>query len=144
MLWSAAMNRVDLQKISELRIADAEALINSGRYEAAYYLAGYAIECALKACIAKKVQEHDFPDKKVANDSYTHDLAKLLDVAGIKHLHATEMSRNSAFAWNWGIVKDWRETSRYEVSTAEATARDFFVALTEPTNGVMTWLKKLW
>lgn len=144
MLLSAAVNRADLHKISELRLADAEALINLGRYEAAYYLAGYAIECALKACIAKQVQEHDFPDKKLVNDSYSHDLTKLLDVAGIKHLHVAEMNRSAVFAKNWGIVKDWRETSRYHVSTAEATARGFFAALTEPTDGVMTWLKKLW
>jgi hypothetical protein len=31
--------------------------------EGAYYLAEYAIECAFKACIAKRTQQHDFPEK---------------------------------------------------------------------------------
>jgi HEPN domain-containing protein len=29
-------------------------LLEAGLYAGAYYLAGYAVECALKACIAKK------------------------------------------------------------------------------------------
>ena len=60
------MNRIDLQKLAEDRIADAAALLNAGRWSAAYYLAGYAVECALKACIAKQTQAGDFPDKRIA------------------------------------------------------------------------------
>ena len=28
-------------------------LLDAGRYPAAYYLVGYAVECGLKACVAK-------------------------------------------------------------------------------------------
>lgn len=45
-------------------------LLTAGMPEGAYYLAGYAVECALKSCIARRTQEHDFPDKKLANDSH--------------------------------------------------------------------------
>jgi len=35
------------------------------QYCGAYYLMGYAIECAFKAAISKQIKEHDFPDKKL-------------------------------------------------------------------------------
>jgi len=44
-----------------MRLKDAEVLLQKGRNEAAYYLAGYAVECALKACIAKQTKRHEFP-----------------------------------------------------------------------------------
>jgi hypothetical protein len=40
------MNRFDLQKMAEERVADAAALLHAGRFQAAYYLCGYAIEWA--------------------------------------------------------------------------------------------------
>ncbi len=48
-----AMNRSDLQNLATIRLRDAEVLLDNGRYDGAYYLLGYVIECALKACIAK-------------------------------------------------------------------------------------------
>ena len=68
------MNRVDLQALSETRIREAKSLLAAEFMDGAYYLAGYSVECALKACIAKQTQEHDFPDKKLVNESHTHNL----------------------------------------------------------------------
>jgi HEPN domain-containing protein len=45
------MNRTDLQILAEDRLKDAEVLLANGRFGAAYYLAGYAVECGLKACV---------------------------------------------------------------------------------------------
>jgi len=45
------VNRSEFQELVEVRLADADTLIKQGRYDAAYYLAGYAVECALKACM---------------------------------------------------------------------------------------------
>ena len=75
------MNRRTLQTLARDRLADARALLRAHRYAAAYYMAGYAVECALKACITKHVNRHDFPDKKLATDSYTHDLNRLVTAA---------------------------------------------------------------
>ena len=47
------MNRTDLQNLANERLEDANALLASGRFGAAYYIVGYAAECGLKACIAK-------------------------------------------------------------------------------------------
>ena len=57
------MNRTDFQKLAEERIAEAKILLDAGKWSGAYYLAGYAVECALKACIAKMTKSEDFPDK---------------------------------------------------------------------------------
>jgi len=138
------MNRFDLQKMAEERVADAAALLDAGRFQAAYYLCGYAVECALKACIAKQVREYDFPDRKVVNDSYVHNLSKLLDVSGLMPLHREEESLNLAFAENWGIVKDGSEASRYNATITDAQAVVLFLAVTDPTSGVLPWLKKQW
>jgi hypothetical protein len=78
------MNKIELEKLTAIRIKEAEILLNAECYQGAYYLAGYALECALKACIAKQVKEFDFPDKKLANDSYTHDFTKLLTTADLR------------------------------------------------------------
>ncbi|MEL0589524.1 MAG: hypothetical protein U1V55_07060 [Planktothrix rubescens PR222] len=36
-------------------------LLDNHQYSGAYYLSGYVIECALKACIAKKTQQLPIP-----------------------------------------------------------------------------------
>jgi len=53
------MNRTELQRLSRIRIKEAKFLLDGGCYNGAYYLAGYAVECALKACIAKQTHRHD-------------------------------------------------------------------------------------
>ena len=47
------MNRTFLQLLTEDRLKDAGVLLANGRYGAAYHHAGYTVEWALKACIAK-------------------------------------------------------------------------------------------
>jgi HEPN domain-containing protein len=53
------MNRTDLQNLAEERLGDAEVLLASNRYSGAYYIVGYAVECGLKACIAKLTRAED-------------------------------------------------------------------------------------
>src|SRR5437762_4227896 len=103
------MNRTDLQLLAGIREKEAQILFQQGCFCGAYYLAGYSVECALKACVAKQIREHDFPDKKLVLDSYTHDLEKLLSISGVKQAHELELRNNPAFAVNWSVVKDWSE-----------------------------------
>jgi HEPN domain-containing protein len=94
------MNRTELQLIAETRLQESRALLAAGFPDGAYYLAGYAVECALKACIAKRTQEHDFPDKKLVNDSHTHDLGKLITLAKLNVDLQAEMLTNPAMQSN--------------------------------------------
>jgi hypothetical protein len=81
----ARVNRKDLQTLANLRLREARALAGAAEFSGAYYLAGYAVECGLKACIAKAVKRHDFPDpQQRGKDPYIHDLVQLLALAGLK------------------------------------------------------------
>ena len=97
----------------------------------------------LKACVAKRTKRHDFPDKKLANDSFTHNLNSLVGVAGLQPLLNAEMATDPAFSVNWAIVKDWNPESRYNIQTA-AAARGLYKAINDRRHGVLRWLELHW
>jgi len=138
------MNRTDFQCIAKTRIDEAKALLDEGHYPGAYYLVGYAVECAIKACVAKQVKRYDFPDKKVANEAFTHDLEKLVKVAGLGTEFEKDRKADPSLELNWAVVKDWNESSRYDIGITAAQARDLFSACTERQSGILTWVKKRW
>ncbi|TRW90863.1 DNA-binding protein [Candidatus Methylobacter oryzae] len=136
------MNKTELENLAALRIKEAGVLLTADCYQGAYYLVGYAVECLLKACIAKQVKEFDFPDKKLANDCYTHKLADLVITAGLKQKLAEEEKRNKEFKLNWAVVVEWSEESRYKGAITKPEAYDLFTAITDNESGVLPWLKK--
>lgn len=71
------MNRTELQQLSNARIEDARVLLEAHRWSGSYYLLGYAVECALKACAAARFRQDEVPEKTVINDFYTHRLDRL-------------------------------------------------------------------
>ncbi|HZB87130.1 MAG TPA: HEPN domain-containing protein [Terracidiphilus sp.] len=137
------MNRIDFQQIAELRIREAKALLNAGFADGAYYLAGYAVECALKACIARRTQEHDFPEKS-AGKYYSHDLEDLLGFAKLKADLEQAISASPAMKANWAILQNWSEESRYEIGKPEQQARDLLTAIEDQTGGLLQWLQQRW
>lgn len=138
------MNRRDLHRLAKTRIKEAEVLFKNDCYEGAYYLAGYSIECAFKACIAKQIKEHDFPDLSLIRNSYTHDLGKLLGLSGLKDKHQKKADQDSDFELNWAVVKDWSEQERYTPAINKQRTRDLIEAITDDKTGILTWLKKWW
>lgn len=137
------MNRTDLQEVARRRLRAAESLLKSQHWDSAYYLAGYAVECGLKACIARQFREHDFPDKKTVNESYTHDLAKLVNLAGLESARQRAADASDEFKLNWATVKDWSEESRYE-HRREAEATAILEAIGNAHFGVMQWITQHW
>ena len=112
------MNRTDFQQLAELRVREAEALRAAGLHEGAYYLLGYAVECALKACFCRRILEHEFPDKRLVERAYSHDLAKLLDVSGVEAELDKAVGLNPALGLKWRTANEWNEqldTSDYLV-----------------------------
>jgi hypothetical protein len=118
--------------------------LEANRWGAAYYLVGYAVESALKACASRQFGEHEVPDRKIVNDFYTHELEKLLNISGAKPTKQERAAADSAFEVNWNTVREWSEASRYDPSTTETKARDMFAACTDATSGVLPWLRTLW
>jgi HEPN domain-containing protein len=137
-----AENRHDFQRLARMRLKDARVLIRSGNLEAGYYLTGLAVECAVKACIAKNTRRYDFPPNQSAiKDIYTHDLAKLIGAAKLDGALDTDRKRNILFKNKWDVVKDWNVGSRYVMSGLNA--RDLYRAVAG-RNGVMQWLRQRW
>jgi hypothetical protein len=117
-------------------------LLKNGNKEGAYYLTGLAVECALKAAIARRTQRHEFPPKPtIVRGMYDHDLNTLLKAAGLEKVLEGVAVGNAALKQNWVLVKDWTVESRYvttgldgEVMFRAATGR----------NGVLAWLRQHW
>lgn len=137
------MDRGRLLELSRIRLQEAQILLHAGRWDGAYYLCGYAVECALKACIAKRVRRYDFPDRDLATQSYSHNLSQLVRVAGLELLLNAEVASNPAFAVNWLIVKGWSERSRYERRQAQE-ARNLYGAIADRRSGVLRWIRRHW
>jgi HEPN domain-containing protein len=135
------MNRADLQRLAEERLNDAEILFANNRFGAAYYLVGYAVECGLKACIAKLTKAEDFYDKTLAKSIFIHKLEDLAKYAGfdVKQLSLVD----STFAAYWAQVKDWSEESRYETYT-QVEAEQMIKAVQDPSHGVMLCIRRYW
>lgn len=138
------MDRTQLQQLAELRLKDAEVLLTASRWGAGYYLLGYCIECALKACIAKQFLADEVPDKKLVNDFYTHRLDQLLTISGVKSELEKRAKTDTNFEINWNTVRDWNETVRYELGVTEALARGMYEAVTNAPSGILPWLKTQW
>jgi HEPN domain-containing protein len=137
------MNRTDLQHLAQERAREAETLLNAGHWSGSYYLIGYAVECALKACIAKLTKEYDFPDKDRALKCFTHKIEVLVEVAVLEDRRKADVVANPVRRDNWVIIKDWNEQARYKRWT-EAKARELFTAITDTTNGVLPWIMGHW
>ncbi len=138
------MNRADFQQLAEERLEDARVLFQAGRYAAAYYLCGYAVECGLKACIARQIRAFEYPP--TANHSqklFTHKLNELVELAQLTE-SLKEQSRDvSGFEQNWVVATKWNEQSRYDVAP-EQKARELFDAVNQDTRGVLAWIRQHW
>jgi hypothetical protein len=139
------MNRAELKQLSMDRVGDAEILLANGRWAAAYYLLGYAVETALKACILKFVEETGviFTDKKFAEKCWSHRFNELLKQANLEPTHGRDIAVNAPFDSHWSIASLWTEVSRYHQKT-EADARNLYDAITNDPDGVLPWITKHW
>jgi hypothetical protein len=138
------LNRELLQQLSEQHLGDAQVLLDQKRWPGAYYLAGYSVECALKACIAKLTKVHDFPDRDFARDIYTHELAILVGLAELDKARIEKCKRSPTFDLHWRRVKFWSEESRYNTSNGYQEARDLIRAISDNQEGVLPWIKLHW
>ena len=119
------MNRANLQRLSDLRIQDAEALLAAGQSSAAYYLVGYAVECALKAAILLRIERTGiiFAERKFADACWTHDLHKLMRLAGLEVEFGEARANDADLRQSWLIVSAWTEESRYATWSAGCRCR---------------------
>lgn len=143
------MNRTQWQKVASERLEDALALLRQKRWAGAYYISGYVVECALKACLLRHLGESDavFGDEKYVKElvkCWTHDLVNLVALAGLTADFGSARGANATLEAHWGVVKDWTETSRYVETRAEAEATGMFEAVSNDPDGVFKWIQSRW
>jgi HEPN domain len=138
------VTKAEFQELAELRLAEAKVLLDQGQWDGAYYLAGYAVELALKACIIKTLLATDaFPAKDFSKDCYTHAVERLVVLAKLDGARKTATAADPDLSTNWGLAKDWSEEKRYhriEKTDAEA----LYTAIADDVHGVLPWIKTQW
>jgi HEPN domain-containing protein len=140
----AKLFRSDLQRLAECRLNEAQLLLKSRRYHGAYYIGGYSVELGLKAVIASKVRRYSFPTQ---DDVFTHKLLALTRLAGLGNDQAGLLSAalgNGAFKSYWQTVVKWGPEARYSTEITKHEARDLLQAISDPSDGVLQWIRGYW
>jgi hypothetical protein len=135
------VSKGDLEALSDVRIREATLLYQAQHYSGAYYLAGYAVELAIKACIAKHIRTGFIPDRNFVNRIYQHKSDELIGLDGLKDALNDDIKLDPQLGGNWGIACDWSEESRYSAWDA-LNAAALISAIGDPVHGVLQWLKK--
>ena len=143
------MNRAQLQRLAQAKVDDALVLLAAGRWPTAYYVAGYAVEFALKACVLRHIDDTGriFADAdylRSLSACWTHDFTKLVKLAGLEADFGRAHGANPTLKRYWDTAAGWTEASRYWETTTEADARELFEAITHDPDGVLTWIRTRW
>lgn len=113
------------------RLADARALFRSGRWTGAIYMAGYVVECLLKAAVLSRCGLKSLP-----GEFWHHDLEGLAGEAGLVRALRDPGGRGARDALAL-ISRAWSVRMRYEGS---AGTRERSRNLLESVEGLRTWL----
>lgn len=107
------MNRSELQQLARNRLREAKALLAARCWSGANYLAGYAVECGLKACTIRHLMATDsFLERKFSEQCWTHNLAQPLGVAALRSSLDAAFLSDPELSSHWNTVKDWNDASR--------------------------------
>ncbi len=106
------MTRKDLQELSRLRLREAEALYKARLYDGCVYLAGYAVELALKARICRVLRVNEYPSGDLGKAFEVHSLNQLKVLAGLSP--DIDVGKNKELFDNWSKAITWTPEQRYE------------------------------
>ncbi len=140
---TSEVSKAQLQQLADEKLKDAQILLSQNACSNAYYLAGYAVELALKACIAKTFKADTIPDKAFVIDTYSHKLQNLVATAGLHPVMLASQKQYPKFATHWGIVNLWGPEARYASATTEE-ATQLLSAIGDSNHGVLPWIKQHW
>jgi HEPN domain-containing protein len=114
------MHKDTLKSLTHLRLREAKFLLGGRFYSAAYYLAGYAVESALKVVVAGKFREDTIPLKRFVDNIHTHDLERLIREAGMDD-DFLEAKKHLVFRTHWQTVAEWKPEIRYTILHPDET-----------------------
>ncbi len=127
------------------KIKDSKALKINRRFQSSLYMAGYAVELALKYKICNTLNfNQGFPETKTELSTYlniiispqpfsiklsdikNHDLNKLLFYSGV------ELKIRASYLQEWNVISQWNPEDRYKkVRVIETQAANFIKAATK-------------
>lgn len=139
-----AVFRSTLQLLADMRIREARILLRAKEYAGAYHIAGFSVECGLKARIAKSCKRYEFPDLEQAKNAWVHKLPSLMKLSGLLVQFNADLATRPALKSNWDQVQLWLPEVRYSTSVRRQEAIDFCLAVDDPTDGVLTWIRGYW
>ena len=144
------MTRQEFQTIALVRLSESKSLLKRKHYDGCCYLAGYSLEVALKAVICRQMNNDRFFDiirPETARAFKIHNLGELINLAGLSQEYIDLDSKNPIILSNWEFVRDkikWSEQLRYQIGLSQQDAEQMILAISEPKNGVLKWIKKYW
>jgi HEPN domain-containing protein len=123
--------RAAIQRLSEAEIILTKAELPSP----AIYLAGYAVECMLKALILARTQvNHRAEARRRLREDLGHNLRRLRDEAGVRGANPPVIVTSGLL-----FVSSWSPALRYEPGPAQMSdARRFLAA----TRSVVVWAER--
>jgi hypothetical protein len=74
---------------------------------------------------------------------YTHDLVKLMDIAGLKPALTERVRSEPLFERSWTVVSSWSETARYR-RVADSDAALMVWATGNVDHGLLPWIELHW
>ena len=148
-------SRSDLQNLTKQRLDEARALLSLNFPDAAFCLAGYSIECALKAVVCRTLDQDDFykPDRsnkgaryvqdRIFREFKTHNYNDLLVLSGLSAKLNAACLADPAVEAAWAFIEgmNWSEQSRYQLGTKSATNVYNFVQAVET---IVVWISNFW
>ena len=140
---ASEMTRADLQKLAEEKLRDAQILLTAKSWSNAYYIAGYAVELAIKACIARSFKADTIPDKALVDKTYSHEFRMLIRTAGLTAELQKQEQASQDFRTAWAVVNQWSPADRY-TENSEQDAREIIEAIGHTTHGVLPWIRTHW
>ena len=115
------LTAANLKALARARLADAEALRRSRRFDGAAYVCGYVVELALKARICRTLRWSTFPEKRSEFEGLqslkTHNLDVLLRLSG------REQFVKVGLFLEWTVLSQWNPEARYK-APGTVTASD--------------------
>ena len=161
-------NPEEIKQLADLRLEEADILCQAGKYNGAFYLAGYSIELILKAKLCENFDVKnlfDFSNRAVSfdlelfdNSQYikdirtnlkTHDIIVLLKFSGLYPKFKRISSSKPVLFKTIGLLFDpdskkcfWSEQLRYEFSSRNPeNVEELIRLLKEPNEGLLHWIE---
>ena len=149
-------NPTEIRNLAKQRLSEAEILCRNGKYDGAFYLAGYSVELTLKAKICERLDIPNLFDETDAGTNSirgigeirktlkTHNLFTLLIFSGLKIQFDNDKATNIELAkTNSLLFNAWDENSRYKPCghTSDEDVKKLIDLLSQ-SNGILTWIEQ--